>query len=178
MSKKLFNTIILINHVFVAFGLLNLPQSVLPTLPGIGSIHQTVVEELSSVHAPASTTVCMLGDAFITSFCTGHVGAPNKVPACSFLLSHRPSDLRGSVSLRSVLMHGVEASPCYLHCLGSKHPDVCTRSSHHSALGYFRLYESNYNIMYKCRSWSGGFTWSQLIRICYVYSYLRTRLMT
>ena len=25
--------------------------------------------------------------------------------------------------------------PCHIHCLGSKHPDVCTRSSHHSALG-------------------------------------------
>ena len=32
--------------------------------------------------------------------------------------------LRGSVSPRSVLMHWVEASPCHLHCLGSKHPDV------------------------------------------------------
>ena len=76
----------------------------------------------------------MLEDAFITSFCTGHVAAPNKVPACGCLLSHRLT-LRGSVSSRSVLMHGVKASPCHLHCLGSKHADVCTRSSHHSALG-------------------------------------------
>ena len=95
----------------------------------------TCREALSPVHAPASTTICILGDAFITSFCTGHTVAPNKVFACGCMLSHRPSVFDGNISSRSVLMHGAEASPCHLHCLGSKHPDVCTRSSHHSALG-------------------------------------------
>ena len=91
--QKTFQTIILINHCIL--DLLNLPQSRLPTLPGIGSHHQPVVEVLSPSHATASTTVCMLDDAFITSLCTGHVAAPNKVPACGCLLSHRPSDFAG-----------------------------------------------------------------------------------
>ena len=88
----------LINHCILS--LLNLPQSRLPTLPGIGTHHQPVVEAFSPVHAPASTTVCKLEDAFITSFCTGHVAAPNKVPACGCLLSHRPSDFAGECLLK------------------------------------------------------------------------------
>ena len=61
----------------------------------------------------------MLGDAFITSLCTGHVAALSKVPACGCLLSHRPSDFAGECPLppRSVSMHRVEASPCHLHWL-------------------------------------------------------------
>ena len=69
---------------------------------------------------------------FITSFCTGHVAAPNNVRACGCMLSHRPSEFAGSVSQRSVPMHGVEASPSHLHCLGSKHPDVCLHRERHS----------------------------------------------
>ena len=81
--------------------------------------------KLSPVHAPASTTVCMLGDAFITSFCTGHVAAPNKSQHVAVCFSTGRLNLWRSASLRSVLMHGVEASPCHLHCLGLKHPYVC-----------------------------------------------------
>ena len=94
--------------VLAAFGLLNLPQSLLPTLPRMGPHHQHVVEALSIVHAPASTTGCMLEHAFITSFCTG----PNMVTACGCLLSNRPSDFCEWASpQRSVLMHGDESPP-------------------------------------------------------------------
>ena len=54
-----------------------------------------------------------------------HVAALNNFRACGFMLSHSPSDFAGRASQRSVPMHGVEASPCHLHCLGSKHKDVC-----------------------------------------------------
>ena len=58
----------------------------------MSSHRQPVVEALSPVHGPASTTFNMLGDAFITSFCTGHGATQNKVPVCGCLLSLRPSD--------------------------------------------------------------------------------------
>ena len=78
----------------------------------------------------------MMQDAFITTFfCTGHVAGPNKVPACGCLLSHRPSDFAGERLPKVCSDAWGRSSPCHLHFLGSKHPDVCTRSSHHYALG-------------------------------------------
>ena len=102
-------------------------MSRLPTLPGIGSHHQPVVEVLSPSYAPASTTVCMLKDAFITSLSTGHVSVPNKVPACGCLLSHKPSDFTGERLPIGRSDAWGRSSTCHLHCLGSKHQDVCTR---------------------------------------------------
>ena len=137
MSKKLFKTIILINLCISGLRssqFLNLPQSRLPTLPGIGSDHQPVVEALSPVHASTFTNVCMLEDTVITSFCTGHVAAPNKVPACGCLLSQRLSVFAGERLPMVCFDAWGRRSPCHLHCLGSRHTDVCTRLSHHSAL--------------------------------------------
>ena len=138
MSKKLSKTIILINHCIrwlLPSQFLNLPQSRLPTLPEIGFHHQPVVEALSSGHAPASTTVCMLEDAFITSCCTGHVTAPQKSP-CMCLFAFPQAVWFCGERLSKVCSDAWDrSSPCHLHCLGSKPPDVCTRSSHHSALG-------------------------------------------
>ena len=88
MSINYSKQIILINNCIL--GLLNLPQCWLPTLPGTSSRHQPVIEALPPVNASASTTVGMLGDSFITSFCTGHIVAPNNVPACGCMLFHRP----------------------------------------------------------------------------------------
>ena len=75
---------------------------------GLFLMHGVEVSPLSSSLFGLETSRRMY--TFITSFCTGHVAAPNNVRACDCLLSHRSSDFAG-VSSRSVLMHVVKASP-------------------------------------------------------------------
>ena len=67
-------------------------------------------------HAP-QTTSC-LGKIIQIYFFTGLVIRPKQRPCLSCLQPHRPSVKQGIISPLFVLMYGVEASPCHLHCLG------------------------------------------------------------
>ena len=108
-KKKLFNTIILINHCIPGLG----PSQFTPKL----ATYSTWDRLPSSTCWSALSSPCTsLHSSLHARGCFYHIflhwacRCP-KVPACGCLLSHRSSDLRGSVSLRSVLMHGVEAPP-------------------------------------------------------------------
>ena len=65
-------------------------------------------------------------------FFTGLVIRPKQRLCLLCLQSHRPSVKQGINSPLFVLMHGVEASPCHLHCLGTIiqiHMSACIGSS-------------------------------------------------